>query len=58
MIVELSKAQFDALVKEALDSMADKDYVEFVKRIAADAKLRGLKVELDVRVNMKGRRSR
>lgn len=58
MIVTLSKEQFDELLKEALDGMNDKEYVKLIQRIADDAKLRGLKVHLDIKVNLKGRRSR
>lgn len=58
MLLKLSKEQFDALVKEALDAMPDKEYVEFARKVAEDAKLRGLNVTLDVRCHLKGRRSR
>ena len=58
MLLDVTKEQFASLLKEALDSMNDRDYVEFVRKVADDAKLRGLNVVLDVRVNLRGRRSR
>jgi hypothetical protein len=58
MLIEVSKAQFDALVKEALDSMSDTEYVTFIKYVVGDAKLRGIKVELEVPNPTRRRRSR
>lgn len=58
MLLDISRDQFHQLVKEALDSMTDREYVAFAKKVADEATLRGLTLVFETHITKRVVRTR